>query len=173
MTVNEVGPDRVRVEGARGRPRPETLKATVCVEGGWLGEGEISYAGPNALQRARLAGRILRDRLCRLGLDNIRHRVDLIGVASVLDGDDSALQRDLAGGGIAADDVRVRLAAASEDRAGAERAAREVLALYCDGPAGGGGVRWNVTSRIKTLSYLVPRNRVAPRVEVLDARELR
>ncbi len=174
VTVTEVGPDRVQVEGARGRPRPETLKATVCVEGGWLGEGEISYAGPNALRRARLAGQILRDRLRRLGLGNLRHRIDLIGVASVFDGDDGALQRDLSDGLFMTDDVRVRLAAASDDRSSAERAAREVLALYCDGPAGGGGVRWTVTSRIKTLSYLVPRARVAPpRVEVLDARELR
>ncbi|HET6522721.1 MAG TPA: acyclic terpene utilization AtuA family protein [Geminicoccaceae bacterium] len=170
VTVSEIGPDRVRVEGARGRPRPDTLKATVSVEGGWLGEGEISYAGPNALARARLAGQILRDRLRRLSPD-ARHRIDLIGVASVLDGDDGALQRDLAG--LAADDVRVRLAAASDDRAGAERAAREVLALYCDGPAGGGGVRWHVTPRIKTVSYLVPRHRVAARVEVLDGHALR
>ena len=45
------GADRVRVTGARGKPAPETLKATVCVDGGVLGEAEISYAGPNAAAR--------------------------------------------------------------------------------------------------------------------------
>ena len=30
------GPDRVRVTGARGKPRPETLKATVCIDSGLL-----------------------------------------------------------------------------------------------------------------------------------------
>src|SRR5581483_6102234 len=48
LTVTELGRDRVRLTGARGKPAPETLKATVCVDGGLLGEAEISYAGPNA-----------------------------------------------------------------------------------------------------------------------------
>ena len=48
-----------------------------------------------------------------------------------------------------------------------ERAAREVLSLYCCGPAGGGGVRMRVTDRIRTLSFLVPRGRLAPRVTLL------
>ena len=49
--VEQVGPDRVAVHGVRGHPRPETLKVTACFAGGWLGEGEISYAGPNAEAR--------------------------------------------------------------------------------------------------------------------------
>ena len=58
-------PDRVRVRGARGKPPPPTLKATVCVDAGWLGEGEISYAGPNALARAELAAAVVRTRCQR------------------------------------------------------------------------------------------------------------
>ena len=50
---------------------------------------------------------------------------------------------------------RVRLAASSVLQDDAEQAAREVLALYCCGPAGGGGVRWRTTQRIRTQSYLV------------------
>jgi hypothetical protein len=37
----------------------------------------------------------------------------------------------------------------------ADQAAREVLAMYCCGPAGGGGVRWRTTQRIRTQSYLI------------------
>src|SRR6187399_14321 len=36
--VDEIGPDRVRVAGSRGKPRPDKLKATVCVDSGVLGE---------------------------------------------------------------------------------------------------------------------------------------
>ena len=57
VEVAEIGKDRVRVSGARGKPAPETLKATVCVDGGVLGEAEISYAGPNAAARAQLGRR--------------------------------------------------------------------------------------------------------------------
>jgi hypothetical protein len=47
------------------------------------------------------------------------------------------------------------LAASSALQDDAEQAAREVLALYCCGPAGGGGVRWRTTQRIRTQSYLI------------------
>ena len=159
------GEDRVRVLGARGLPRPERLKATVSLPGGWLGEGEISYAGPNARARAALAGRVLRDRLALLGIAG-RVRVDLIGVVSVFDGDAGALGE--ADEATAPADVRLRLSVATEARADAEHAAREVLSLLCCGPAGGGGVRTRVVDRIRTLSFMVPRERVRPRVSLLN-----
>ena len=164
ITLAEDGPDRVRVTGARGTPRPERLKATVSLPGGWLGEGEISYAGPHARARAELAGRTLRDRLPMLGIQG-RVRLDLIGIVSVFDGDagilgDTNLTADPA-------DLRLRLAVATETKEEAERAAREVLSLLCCGPAGGGGARTRVVDRIRTLSFMVPRDRVHPRVTML------
>ena len=44
----EAGPDRVRAEGAGGHARPDSLKATLGYRDGWIGEGQISYAGPGA-----------------------------------------------------------------------------------------------------------------------------
>ena len=76
--VAEAGPDRVALSGVRGHERPATLKVTAFYEGGWLAEGEISYAGPGAESRARLAAEILAKRL-----PDLRLRVDLIGVVSV------------------------------------------------------------------------------------------
>ncbi len=156
MEVAAVGPDRVRVAGARGRPRPETLKATVCVSGGFLGEAEISYAGPHAAERARLAARVVRDRLRTRGFPG-RMRFDLIGVASVFADDAGTFQSAMAAGG---EDVRMRLAVNHADRDQVERAAREVLSLYCCGPAGGGGVRQAVTPVFHTGSAYIPRERV-------------
>ncbi|MBE9607533.1 DUF1446 domain-containing protein [Acetobacteraceae bacterium H6797] len=163
VVITQEGPDRVRVSGAKGRPRPPTLKATVSFPGGWLGEGEISYAGPNARARAQLAGETLLERIRLLGLEG-QARLDLIGVVSVFDGDGGGLRGAMDGAG----DLRLRLAFASEGKPAAERAAREVLSLYCCGPAGGGGVRTRVTDRIRTLSFLVPRERLAPRVTILS-----
>jgi hypothetical protein len=92
VTIAEEAPDRVRLNGARGLARPERLKATVSLPGGWLGEGEISYAGPNARARAELAGRTLLERLRLLGLEG-QSRLDLIGVVSVFDGDNGGAMR--------------------------------------------------------------------------------
>jgi len=151
--VTELAPDRVRLTGVRGHPRPADLKVNVCHTNGWLAEGEISYAGARAEARARLAGAVLKERLPALTL-----RLDLIGVTSVF-ADDAG--RHLADG-IEGDgrDVRLRAAASHPDRATAERLAREVTALYTTGPAGGGGVRTSLRPRLGTVSCLVPREHV-------------
>src|SRR6185437_10654433 len=91
VTVEEIGRDRVRIVGARGHPAPQTLKATVCVDAGVLGEVEISYAGPNADGRARLAAEVIRDRLGRR-MPDFKFRVDAVGVASILADDEGALR---------------------------------------------------------------------------------
>lgn len=152
--VEQVGPDRVAVRGVSGRPRPDTLKAIAFFAGGWLGEGEISYAGPNAEARARLAADIIRR---RAGAGPAL-RCDLIGVLSVF-GDDAgrALGRIMPGD---ARDVRLRVATAHPDRDRVEAVMREVTALYTCGPAGGGGVRTAITARLNSASCLVPRDLV-------------
>ena len=159
--VVELGPDRVRVEGVRGHPRPASLKVNVFCEQGWLAEGEISYAGPRAEARARLAADVLRERLGALA----PLRVDLIGVASILGDDAGAYLSAHPPGG--ARDVRLRVAALHADKATAERLAREVTALYTCGPAGGGGVRTALRQRLSTHSCFVPRDGVTARFAMM------
>jgi hypothetical protein len=158
--VAVVGPDEVELSGVDGHPRPDRLKVTVCHEGGWLAEGEISYAGPGAESRARLAADVLRRRLEGLAL-----RVDLIGTVSLFGDDRNELQDAWPRGD--ARDVRLRVAASHAERDEAERVGREVTALYTCGPAGGGGVRTAVRSRLDTLSCFVPREAVPAGFEVL------
>jgi hypothetical protein len=57
----------------------------------------------------------------------------------------------------------MRMAAASKSKDEAEAVAREVLALYTCGPAGGGGVRTSVTPRLASDSCSVPREWLQPR----------
>lgn len=161
--VVEIGPDRVKLSGVRGHARPSSLKVNLCHETGWLAEGEISYAGVRAEARARLAADVLRQRLEGLG----PLRVDLIGVASIF-GDDAGHWLDAQPLGEARD-VRLRVALKHADRAKAERLLREVTALYCCGPAGGGGVRTALRPRLGTVSCLVPRESVPARHRFIDA----
>ena len=151
VTVRQAGPDRVQVLGIQGRPAPSTVKVTACFDGGWLGEGEISYAGHNCVARARKAAEVLRQRVAQRQLP-VQLRIDLMGLASVHDSDDGVMSARWTG---ETQDVRLRLAASSAHPDDADQAAREVLALYCCGPAGGGGVRWRTTQRIRTQSYLI------------------
>ncbi|WP_010629450.1 acyclic terpene utilization AtuA family protein [Halomonas sp. KM-1] len=166
VRVEQIGPDRVAVRGIRGKPAPQRLKTTVCYEGGWQGEAEISYAGPNALARAQLAAEVLRERLTFRAPPELRTRLDIVGHASVFDSDAGDLQRSVpaAAGG----DYRLRLAAEHAERRWVERATQELLALYCAGPAGGGGVRRQFQRRVCTASYLVQRSDVEAFATLFD-----
>ncbi|CAM4005562.1 acyclic terpene utilization AtuA family protein [Paracidovorax anthurii] len=164
--VTAEGPDRVRLEGVRGHPRPDSLKVNVCFESGWFAEGEISYAGARAGARARLAADVVRERMAEAGAGL---RADLIGVMSAW-ADDAG--RGLGGPGASdgdgARDVRLRLALQHRDAAVAQRLVREVTALYTCGPAGGGGVRTSVRPRLGMASGLVPREAVATGYRLLE-----
>ena len=165
VAVDEVGPDRVRVSGARGKPRPETLKATVSVDGGWMGEAEMSYAGPNALARARLAVDVLKQRCHEIGT-NCPIRFDILGTVSVHDGDSGSF--GIAGDWPADGDYRIRIASRGPDRDSVERINQEMLSLYCSGPAAGGGFRQHLTDQVHTASILVGRDSVSPRIRMLE-----
>jgi hypothetical protein len=156
--VRCAGLDRVEVSGIRGHAMPPTLKATVCFDAGWLAEGEISYAGVNAAGRGRLAGRIVRDRLRQIGLVSLPVRIDLIGQSSVFADDAGRWSEPAMDEATTLHDIRVRVAASTASRNDAEAVVREVMALYTCGPAGGGGVRTQVTSRLASDACYVPRD---------------
>jgi len=157
VRMKEAGPDRVAVTGASGRARTPTYKVSVGYRAGFLGEGEASYAGARALERARLAGEIVRERLH----DDIPDlRVDLIGV-------DSAHRSDF-GHAHAPYEVRVRVAARAPTRQLAERIGAEMWALGTNGPAGGGGFRADVQERVGIVSTLLDRSRVKCGVTLLE-----
>lgn len=150
-SVTQIGPDRVRLAGVRGHPRTATLKALAYFDGGWLGEAEISYAGPNALARAQLARDILQRRLG----EQLDLRFDLIGLMSILGDDRNTLLDQVQVR--PTQDVRLRAAGRHAQAAVIDRLLREVTALWTGGPAGGGGVRTAKRQRLSNRALLVPR----------------
>ena len=165
VRLSEDGADRIAVTGVRGHPAPPTLKTTVCVDNGWMAEAEMTYAGPNALARAELAGDIVLERLGLLGI-NEPARIDIVGTGSVLDGGkpERRAARTLPTTG----EYRMRVASMATERAAAQRVADEVQSLYCSGPAAGGGYRSHVTPQIATASILIQRERIEPHVRVIE-----
>jgi hypothetical protein len=94
-------------------------------------------------------------------------RVEVLGTQAILDGD-TQLRRprvEPAPDG----EYRLRAAVRSMERKVAQRVADEVLSLYCSGPAGGAGVRQHVTPQISTASVLIDRDKVQPRVALVEA----
>jgi Acyclic terpene utilisation family protein AtuA len=156
VSFEQVGTDRVQVSGATADPKPETLKVNIGYEDGVLGEGQISYAGPNAEQRARLAGDTVRKRLVARDFPIDDLRVDIMGVDSLHEGrgrDQSSPY-----------EVRLRVAGKCETAAYAGEIGREVQTLYTNGPAGGGGATMRTKPVLGIVSTLIDRNHVHPDV---------
>jgi len=52
VTLEQEGPDRVRVTGARGEPAPAKLKVSISYHAGWRAFGRLLVSGPEALAKA-------------------------------------------------------------------------------------------------------------------------
>ncbi|BAH53554.1 acyclic terpene utilization AtuA family protein [Rhodococcus opacus] len=160
VSFGSVGPDRVTITGATGRPRPRELKVTLGFRGGWLGEGQISYAGPRAYPRARLAADIVTERLVDVhGFTEDAVSVEYIGAGAAFRGLDT--NED-------AHEVRVRVTARARTREEADLVGWEVESLYTNGPAGGGGARRSSTEVLAIRSCTLPRELAPTRVHLTE-----
>jgi hypothetical protein len=162
VSATEVSLDRVQVEGGNGQPRTGTLKVSVGYLDGYVGEGQISYAGPGAVDRGRLALAIVAERLKLTGLACREVRYDLIGV-------DSILGPALSEAGQEPMEVRVRVAGRTDSLAAAIRLGNEVESLYLNGPASGGGAVKSAREVVAIASTLLPEELVRPSVQYLES----
>jgi hypothetical protein len=161
VELEPVGPDRVRVRNAGGRPAPATLKVSVGYRDGFVGEGQISYGGAGCVARARAAAEAVLRRLSAAGLGRRELRADLIG-------HDALFGRPL-GDRPEPGEVRLRVAARVDRRDEAEAVGREVEALWIGGPYGGAGATRGAREVIAVGSVFVRRETVEPRVALLEA----
>jgi len=154
VRLADKGPNRIAVAGVRGHAPPASLKATVCVENGWMAEAEMSYAGPNGAARAELAGQVVETRLREQGITE-PVGIDLIGAGAALDPGNRG--RSLGHAAAFDGDYRLRMAMIAETRDRAQVLIDELQSLYCSGPAAGGGFRSHLTAQTATGSVMVPR----------------
>jgi hypothetical protein len=162
VNVEEIGPDRVRVSGGRGTQRTDTLKISVGYVDSYIGEGQISYAGPGALARGRLALEIVRERLKLTGVAASELRFELVGV-DALHGPEIAARAN------EPYEVRVRVSGRTENLREAIRIGNEVETLYTNGPAAGGGAWKSARDVIAVASVLLPRELAKPQIRFVGA----
>ena len=162
VTVEEIGPDRVRVSGGRGAKRTDTLKVSVGYVDSYIGEGQISYAGPGALARGRLALEIVRERLKLTNVAASELRFELVGVDSLHGPEVSARASEPY-------EVRVRVSGRTENLREAVRIGNEVETLYTNGPAAGGGAWKSARDVVAVASVLLPRELAKPQVRFVGA----
>lgn len=161
VQLTQLGPDRVQVTGGSGHPRTDTLKVTLGYHDGFIGEGQISYAGPGAQARGQLALGLVRQRLADAGYAEFEGRYDLIGVNAIFGPSSAAMTEPT--------EVRARVALRVPTQQHAQHVAHEVEALYTNGPAGGGGATRTVREVIAAAAVLMPRTAVHTTTVLLNA----
>src|ERR1700759_3673836 len=162
VRIEEIARDRVRVSGGRGTKRTGTLKVSVGYVDSYIGEGQISYAGPGAFARGRLALEIVRERLKLTGVAASEWRFELIGVDALHGAEVSAHANEPY-------EVRVRVAGRTENLREAVRIGNEVETLYTNGPAAGGGAWKSARDVVAVASVLLPRELAKPQIRFVGA----
>jgi len=159
--LEDDGPDRVRVRGVRGTPRTEFLKVSIAYSAGYRALGSLTYAWPDAPAKARMAEKVLRERLDRLGLRFDQIRGELVGWNAThgpLVGDPSP---DIP-------EVQLRIGVRGPDRRAVERFTRELAPLVLTGPpsaTGFAGGRPRVQEVMAYWPALIRREVVEPYIE--------
>lgn len=159
VCFNEIGPDSIAMSGADGASATGFLKVSVGYLDGWIGEGQISYAGANCVARGNMAISLMRERLTPYTDSLMEQRGELIGVNSVWPAATATSQPT---------EVRMRYAARCSDDETARMIGEEVEGLYLAGPAGGGGVTKGVRVCLAIASTLLPASQVTTHVEMME-----
>jgi len=154
------GPDRVLVTGGSGKHKTGLLKISVGCRDGYIGEGQISYGGPGAVERAKLAINIVRQRLKDTGVICNDTCFDIIGMNSLY-GESFAKGEPF--------EVRARITARTATLREAIRVGNEVETLYTNGPAGGGGAAKSAREAIAMLSVLIDASLVKTTVQYINS----
>jgi hypothetical protein len=163
IRLEQDGPDRVRVFGIEGRPATDKLKVSIAYRAGFKAVGTLVYAWPDALDKARLADRVLRERLDRLGLRFDQILTEFVGASAthgVLAGEPSGELPE----------VQLRVGVRGGDRVAVERFTRELAPLVLNGPpsvTGFAGGRPKVEEIVAYWPALVDKDVVETHVEVL------
>ena len=82
IQLKDLGENEVEVTGVKGRPTTAFYKVSMAYSDGYTAYGTLTYAWPDALEKARKADEILRRRLADLDLQFDEIRTEFLGYDS-------------------------------------------------------------------------------------------
>ena len=165
VRIEDVGPNRVKVSGAKGRPAPDTLKVSISYRNGYRAFADLGFSWPQALDKAKLAAQILAERFRIIGLQPEETTFDYIGYNS--------LHGPLAEfPGHEPQEVRLRVGIRTRTAEEAIKLGPEVPCLVTCGPPQGGGYSARATPQ-EILEYwpaLIPAAAIRPEVHFVEVK---
>ena len=165
IQLAQIGKDRVRVTGVRGKARTDKLKVSVAYFYGYKAVGTLVYAWPDALKKAKLADRVLRQRLDGLGLRFEAVVTEFVGANAT-----HGPLAERAADGYDPPEVQLRVGVRARDKAPVERFTRELAPLVLNGPPSVTGFAGGRPKPEEIVAYwpaLIDRSEVRPVVEII------
>lgn len=165
-TLTQAGRDRVRVDGVRGKPRPDTLKLSIGYHAGYKVVGMLSFAWPDAYEKAQYAAEILMKKMRRKGLRAEDVHVSYIGLNSLHLGVADMSPAQIEG----LNEVVLRIAVRTREKAEAAKLIPEIAPLQLNGPPGASffGGRPHVQEVIGLWPTLIPRDALQLTTHILE-----
>ncbi|WP_439813817.1 acyclic terpene utilization AtuA family protein [Zavarzinia sp. CC-PAN008] len=161
VTMEQVGPDRVRVAGARGRPATGTYKVSATWEDGFRCVGQLTLIGFDAARKAQASAEAIVER-CRMMFRD-RNLGDFRGVEIEILGADSIYGADPRATRVR--EVVMRIAVAHDSQAALQIFAGEVAPAgtnYAPGTTGYAGGRPKPQPIVRLFSFLIAKDRLPP-----------
>ena len=164
IQLEEVGKNRVKMYGVKGKPATDSYKVSMSYLDGYTAFGTLTYAWPDALEKAHAADQILRTRLADLGLKFEEIRSEFMGYNSC-HGPLSVMPNEI-------NEVVLRVGVRSHDHHAVERFGKELAPLILTGPPAVTGFAGGRPKPSEVIAYwpaLITKSAVTPRVEVAQA----
>lgn len=161
IRLEQIGENRVQLSGVKGKPATDSFKVSMSYLDGYTCVGTLTYAWPDALEKARAADRILRARLHNLGLAFEEIKTEFLGYNSC--------HGPLAAAGTALNEVVLRIGVRGHDYDAVEKFGKELAPLILTGPPGVTGFAGGRPKPSEVIAYwpaLMPKSAVRPEIIV-------
>ncbi len=161
IRLEDIAPNRVKMYGVKGKSATEFYKVSMSYLDGYTAIGTLTYAWPDALDKAKAAEGILRTRLADLGLKFDEIRAELLGFNSC-HGPIATLPSEV-------NEVVLRFGVRGSDYKSVERFGMELAPLILTGPPAVTGFAGGRPKPSEVVAYwpaLIPKTAVTPSVVV-------
>jgi hypothetical protein len=165
FTLEQEGPDRVRVSGVKGGPPTPTYKVSMSYHDGWKATGQLTVSGPDALAKARLCADIVWERLAFDGYEysDEERMVEFVGAGVCHEGIGHPSEPN---------EVVLRMGVKGPDRDKVNRFGPELVPLVTSGPPGVTGFAGGRPKATEIIGYwpaLLSKELVETRVTVFTS----
>ncbi len=127
IQLKDLGKNRVRVFGIQGRPATEFYKVSMSYNDGFSAAGTLTYTWPDAMEKAKLADKILRTRLSNAGCVYEEMRTEYLGYNSCHDRLTTTKEEDV-------EEVVVKFAVRGQDKRSVIEFGKHIAPLILTGP---------------------------------------